>query len=77
MSKVRPITQTITYNEGILEVKGMYTPKHEGDTYNDPDFKATFESFEIYYKGVDIRPILNAENCIEIEEKCLMLINSN
>jgi hypothetical protein len=69
-------TITILLEKAIVEAVGFYTPFEK--SYDDltPDSSSYFELYEVLYMGVDIRPCLSDEAQIDLEERCLTLIEN-
>jgi len=69
---------TITWNgTEILEVSGIYTKARpmSNDRINPPE-DSDFEIFKIEYKGLDVSALFRDEDFYEMQDKCLMLIES-
>jgi hypothetical protein len=66
-------TVDIKFGEQELTVSGIYSPPYFGDRETPPE-PATFEVDEVFYKGIDVSPLiseLDDELFVKIENECI------
>ena len=66
----------IKLENAIVDVKGFYTKSERSIDPMTPDSSSEYELYAVMYKGVDIRPCLSDEAQIDLEERCLTLIEN-
>jgi hypothetical protein len=67
---------TILLEKAIVEAVGFYTPFEKSYDIMTPDSSSYFELEYVMYLGIDIKPCLSDEAQIDLEERCLTLIEN-